>query len=94
MKIIQIVTNLNTGDAIGNDLLAIDDALKEAGFDCGIMAITIHEKLTDRAGTLDFREITPDDLVIFHKATGDVVGKHLASLPCKKVILYHNITPC
>ena len=93
MKIIQIVTNLNIGDAIGNDLLAIDDALREAGYDSGIMAITIHEKLTDRARALDFRGFAADDLVIFHKATGDVVGRHLASLPCKKVVLYHNITP-
>lgn len=93
MKIVQIVTNLNIGDAIGNDILAIDDALTNAGYTTEIMAMTIHEALKDRGKSLDFRMIGPDDLILFHKATGDVLTNLLAAAPCQKVLIYHNITP-
>ena len=93
MKVIQIVTNLNVGDAIGNDILAIDETLSEAGYDSRIMSLTIHEQLSHRASNVDFTAIQPDDLVIFHKATGDSFGNCAASLKCVKGIIYHNITP-
>ena len=93
MKIVQIVTNLNIGDAIGNDAQAIDQALRSAGYTSEIMSITIHEELRSVGKDLDFRRIEPEDLVIFHKATGDPLAKRLAALSCRKVVLYHNITP-
>ncbi len=93
MKIYQIVTNLSIGDAIGNDILAIDEALSEAGYDCEIMALSIHERLAGRASNVDFSRVRPEDLVIFHKATGDAFPRHAAQLPCVKGMIYHNITP-
>lgn len=93
MKIIQIVTNLNIGDAIGNDILSIDDELKNAGYPCEIQALTIHDSLSDRAHSLDFKSMDPSDLILFHKATGDDLTDLLARVFCKKVVIYHNITP-
>ena len=93
MKIIQILTNLNVGDAIGNDVLAIDDTLREYGYSSGIMASTIHEKLNNRAVLIDFSKISPDDIVLFHKATGDELTRRIAGLSCRKGMIYHNITP-
>ena len=93
MKIVQMVTNLNLHDAIGNDVLAMDEALKQQELDSHIMAFTIHEALKDRAGEMNLAGLDPEDFVIFHKATGDVLTKAVADLPCKKVMVYHNITP-
>lgn len=93
MKIIQILTNLNWGDAIGNEVLAMDEVLKQQGYDSRIMAITIHESLRYRASEADFSRIAPEDLVIFHKATGDMLTKRVIQLPCRKAMIYHNITP-
>ena len=93
MKIYQIVTNLSIGDAIGNDILAIDETLSEAGYHSRIMSSTIHEQLTGRASDVDFSRIQPEDLVIFHKATGDSFGGFAAQLPCTRGMIYHNITP-
>ena len=93
MKIIQLLTNLNWGDAIGNDVLAIDDTLRSAGYDCSIMAFTINEKLADRAENVDLSSIGPEDVVLFHKATGDILTNRIAELPCRKGMIYHNITP-
>ncbi len=93
MKIIQIVSHLNLHDAIGNEMLAMDEALKQKGYDSGIMAAIIHEGLRSRAEEIDLNAMKPDDLVIFHKATGDLLIKAVSGLPCRKVLVYHNITP-
>ena len=90
---IQIVTNLSYGDAIGNDVLAIHGMLKDAGYECGIMAMSVHERLAGMASEVDFDRIAPEDLVIFHKATGDSFPGFAARLKCKKAVIYHNITP-
>ena len=93
MKIIQLATNLNVGDAIGNEMLAIHRALTGAGYDCRIMALTIHPQLARMASAVDFSAIQPEDLVIFHKMNGDAFTERVAALDAKKVVLYHNITP-
>lgn len=93
MKIIQILPCLASGDAIGNDVLTIDNVLKGYGYSCEIMATDIQETLKDRAKEFDVSSITSNDLVLFHKATGDKLTESVAGLLCKKVIIYHNITP-
>ncbi len=37
--------------------------------------------------------VKPDDIVLLHLSIGSVVNDVFASLPCRKAILYHNITP-
>ena len=93
MKVIQILSNLNRADAIGNEVLAMDEALKQQGYHSQIMSITIHEALRYKASEVDFTTIAPEDLVIFHKATGDLLMKPVTRLPCRKIMVYHNITP-
>ena len=93
MKIVQLLTHLNWGDAIGNDALAIDDTLRAYGYDCEIMAGKINERLKDRAKQVDFSSLHPEDILLFHKASGDGLMKHAVKLPCRKGMIYHNITP-
>lgn len=93
MKVVQLVTHLNARDAIGNEILAMDDALRQAGYDTVIMAQKIHDELRQRACKIDLSGLKPEDLVIFHKATGDLIMRKIAALPCRKVMRYHNITP-
>lgn len=87
------MTRLNLHDAIANDILAMDEALKQQGYDSRIMAYNIHEALADRAEELNLTVLSPEDIAIFHKGTGDRLTKQIANLPCKKVMVYHNITP-
>ena len=93
LKIVQLVTNLNEGDAIGNDILAIHHALQRKGYTSILMAQTIHPHFIRIAQNVDFSLIAPDDLLLFHKATGDQFTRALEQLKCKKVLIYHNITP-
>ena len=93
VKIVQVLTSLREGDAIGNDVVAMDEVLRKAGYSCEMMAVTIGDSLLQRATNVDFTRIRKEDLVIFHKATGDALTKHVARLACKKLLIYHNITP-
>ncbi len=93
MKIIQLLSHLNIGDAIGGDVLAIDDALRGAGCESVIMALSIHEKLRDRAVPADLSGIGREDILLFHKANGDPFTSALSALPCYRILIYHNMTP-
>ncbi len=93
MKVVQLLTNLNWGDAIGNEVLAMDDALRLQKYDARIMAFTVHDSLRNRTEDMNLSSLAANDLVIFHKATGDMLTKSVAALPCRKVLVYHNITP-
>ena len=93
MKIIQLLTHLNWGDAISNDVLAIDDTLRAAGYESEIMALKINERLKSRAKAVDFSSLRPEDILLFHKASGDELMRHVVRLPCRKGMIYHNITP-
>ena len=93
-RIIQILPVLAYGDAIGNNVLAIDDALAEAGYDTLIYADTIDRRI-ERENIRHFSryEDREDQLIIYHLSTGSWLNRKVASLKGKLVIHYHNITP-
>lgn len=94
-RIIQIVSTLNFGDAVGNDVLAIKRALKESGYRTAIFAESIHERINDiDVFPLSFLpELQKEDVIIYHFANADPFSYKLAELNCKKILRYHNITP-
>ncbi|MDD3333881.1 MAG: glycosyltransferase [Eubacteriales bacterium] len=93
MKVVQIVSNLSYGDAIGNEVQSMDASMKAHGYDTTIMALDVHPALKHLAEPISAAAIEPDDIVIFHKAAGDSLSRIFAGLACRKVLLYHNITP-
>lgn len=93
MKVVQIVPRLNWRDAIGDDALAIDDALRGAGYQSEIMCVSAHESLVSRVKQFDVALFEPQDLAILHHASYNPLIGQVANLPCRRGILYHNITP-
>lgn len=94
-KIIQVVSHLNFGDAVGNDVIAIQRALEESGVTTAIYTNYIHKKLPlDIAFYADeLPQLDKNDIVIYHFAVKDSLYKKIMKFECKKVIRYHNITP-
>ena len=96
MRIIQILPFLTIGDAIGNHTLALHRMLLEKGYRSEIYAVAIHEKLRqEHIFSVDQLQ-NPDreDLCLFHASTGSgALLPRLASLPCTRIMIYHNITP-
>jgi glycosyltransferase involved in cell wall biosynthesis len=91
----QILATLGYGDAIGHEVLGIRRALHTAGFDSEIIVETADPKLEDL--TVDYREVVgqigADDLLIHHFSLGSRASRTAFALPCRMVLIYHNITP-
>lgn len=95
MKIVQLLTTIAYGDAIGNDTLAIRDFIREKGYETAIYAEGIDPRLPagtalpwDRMPTLE-----RDDILLYHASTGTPLNIRLLSYGGKKVMIYHNVTP-
>ncbi|MCR4896973.1 MAG: glycosyltransferase family 4 protein [Lachnospiraceae bacterium] len=94
MRIVQMLPSLGYGDAIGNDVLALDDAMREAGYDTAIYAVNIDERLSgDRIHPVSEYVDAPSTTVIYHLSIGDALNDYAATLTARLLIIYHNITP-
>ena len=94
MKIVQMLPSLSFGDAVGNDALALDDALRQAGYETAIYAENISPKLENvRARKVRFYEDAPDTVVLYHLSTGTPMTEYVAGLQARVIVIYHNITP-
>ena len=98
MKIVQVTESLALGDAVANDTVAIDGLLKKMGV-CGGIYVTnsanIHKRyLHSIAEPINaLPPLEPDDVLLFHHAIANNFCERIPALPCKKVLIYHNITP-
>ena len=91
----QILARLAYGDAIGHEVLGIQRALRAAGFASEIIVEGADPRLEDR--TVDYLdvidEIRDDDLLIHHFSLGSRASRTAFALPCRMMLVYHNITP-
>jgi glycosyltransferase involved in cell wall biosynthesis len=94
-RVHQILATLGYGDAIGNEVLGITRALRAAGYTSDIIVETADPRLEHL--TVDYRDIVddvgPDDLLIHHFSLGSRASRTAFALPCRMMLIYHNITP-
>ena len=93
MRIIQVLPTYAEGDAIGNDVAAIDDILIEKGFDTDIYAQVTRGTPRKPAKTLTELAESRQDVIIYHLSKGSGLNRKILEYPGKKVMVYHNITP-
>lgn len=94
-RIIQLVSSLNFGDAVGNDALAIKHMLEGAGYATAIFTFAVHPKIKEEnVYNIDLLpELTEDDIIIYHYASEDGFQKLIEETAAKVVLRYHNVTP-
>jgi len=95
MNVVQIVPILAYGDAVGNDAMAIKAILQRAGYTTEIYAESIAKPL-DKAAAKPIEQLhtlKDEDVAILHLSTGAKVNLVFASLPCRKIVRYQNVTP-
>lgn len=95
MKIIQLLPTISFGDAVGNDTIALKKIIAERGYKTEIYAENIDPKLP-KGTAVHFTEIctlTNDDILIFHESVGTNLNYWIQDQKCRKVMIYHNITP-
>jgi glycosyltransferase involved in cell wall biosynthesis len=89
-------TSIEPGDAVSNDMLGMYDVLASSGYEVRLFAETssIENRKAEPLAQLDYFLESPDDIFIYHYATGWTQGMQLLkNLRCKKVVRYHNVTP-
>ncbi|MHB8836585.1 MAG: glycosyltransferase family 4 protein [Candidatus Methylomirabilia bacterium] len=91
----QMLPDFAAGDAIGNEVLAMQKALRSWGVRSEIFASHIQERLHGRARPVEeyTREAGPADVLVFHFSIGHRLADELPGMPGRKVLRYHNITP-
>ena len=94
-RIIQLVSSLNFGDAVGNDALAIKHMLEGAGYATAIFTFAVHPKIKEEnVYSIDLLpELTEEDIIIYHYASEDGFQKLIEDTAAKVVLRYHNVTP-
>lgn len=94
-RIVQIVQNLHYGDAVGNEVMSLKEALKAKGIVTEIYTFGIFGNIPD--GMADnisnLPELRENDIVIYHFAFEDSLAQVIQKLKCIKVLRYHNVTP-
>ena len=95
MRIIQLLPTLSFGDAIGNDTIALSGAIRDMGYDTEIYTENLDKRLPQGiAKKVDkLKALDKDDIVIYHKSTGTELTFRFGELDCRKIMIYHNITP-
>lgn len=95
MKIYQLLPTLAFGDAVSNDTLALEKVIKKMGYKTEIFAESIDSRLPK--GCARFVEKMPrlndNDIILYHLSTGTKLNYRLSQMHCRKVLIYHNITP-
>lgn len=97
MKIYQIVPSLSYGDAIGNEVIAINKVIKELGYNTIVLSDYIDPRINIEAKIYNrnkfYAELSSDDIVIYHKAIGSHFSDEIKEYKCKRIMIYHNMTP-
>ena len=96
MRVFQLLKDLGYGDAISGDALAIDRLLRQHGVESAIYAKYFKDKRLPkdiRRASMLPDELRTDDLVLYHLSIGTEMSEWFGSFPCRKGLVYHNITP-
>jgi glycosyltransferase involved in cell wall biosynthesis len=91
----QLLTSLSSGDAIGNEALAIQARLREAGFVSDIFAEHWDVAMVERCRPLhEYAQVSSAETVcLYHFSIGSAAGRLIYHAPDRLVSIYHNITP-
>jgi glycosyltransferase involved in cell wall biosynthesis len=91
MEIHQALPTIDSGDAIGNYTLTIQQILRKNGFKSEIYAENIEKSLHNIKNYKQLHDTK--GLILYHFSIGSDVNDFVNSLPNKKILIYHNITP-
>ena len=93
-KIFQMAPNYTYGDAIGNFIAtAIDGLLKKWGYETGIYAHSVDNRLTAKLYPHYIDDADDDSWLIYHYSTGSPVNQFVLDHGKNVILVYHNITP-
>lgn len=93
MQIHQILPTLSQGDAIGNEVRLMQSLFREWGYTSHIFAENIHPETTAFYVKKYEKYSHKDNILVYHYSIGSDITEFFKTLPDKKILIYHNITP-
>ncbi|KRE51056.1 glycosyltransferase family 4 protein [Paenibacillus sp. Soil724D2] len=93
MRVFQLLDALDYGDAVSNHAIEINNMLIEMGIFTKIYSIYAHQKVDTFRESINEIKVKKDDVIIFHFSGKSSLLNKINRLRCKKVLIYHNITP-
>jgi L-malate glycosyltransferase len=96
VRVVQLGHGLIPGDAVSDHTLEFDRRLRAWGFGTSIFAATVSPEFRAVAQTDDRFEpaaVGGDDLLIYHYSIYDPNYRQFIAARCRKMLVYHNITP-
>jgi glycosyltransferase involved in cell wall biosynthesis len=92
--IFQVTESLDYGDAISNQVIALQGMLQNLGFSASIHSMWSHGDVKEFRAEIDAMAPADTDIVIFHYyGYSSHALSHIQKFRCTKVCVYHNITP-
>lgn len=95
MRIYQVIPTLAYGDAVGNDTVALKQLISSLGYKTDIFAESIvspyNEKTAKKISQMPV--LDTNDIIIYHLSTGTKLNYTIADYKCRKIVIYHNVTP-
>ena len=93
MIVNQWLPTAHHGDAIGDSTRRVRNILRQLGHTSEIYAIEIDPILFDDVRPLEHSDARRGDLTIFHYGIDSPMTALFGSLPGRRVLQYHNVTP-
>lgn len=93
MNIYQIIDALDYGDAVSNHCLEIKKILDLSNIENSIHSKYYHEKVAIYRESIEELIVSKQDIIIFHFSGKSNLVNYIKKMKCKKVLIYHNITP-
>jgi glycosyltransferase involved in cell wall biosynthesis len=86
---------LSPGDAMSDHVFALRDRIRGWGHEAEAYAIEAKPGVEREVVPYRrlFRDVRPDDTLILHYSMGSEVFDQLVKLACRRVLVYHNVTP-
>jgi len=93
MKIYLVANCIDYGDGVSNDILAQQKMFQSMGYECDIYSGFIDERMKNKRMDRANLSCGPGDLLIHHYSGFDDEIDTVKNQSCRKVLIYHNITP-
>jgi glycosyltransferase involved in cell wall biosynthesis len=89
----QWVPSAHAGDAVGDQALVLRTLLRALGHSSDVFAINIDSALEGEVRPWTDKESHAGDVTILHFASPSEMSAAFATLPGRRVLQYHNVTP-
>lgn len=93
MKIHLVLDCLDYGDGVSNCTLIQQSMFQKMGYECEIYSLFFEDRMKESRTDIDQLSAKPEDLLIHHYSGYSRIQPVVKKQRCKKVMVYHNITP-